>query len=910
MPELPSTYQPQPVEQRWYHMWESRGYFRGDATSTHDPYTIVIPPPNVTGILHMGHALNNTIQDILIRWQRMRGRATLWVPGTDHAGIATQNVVERKLAKEGKQRHDLGRDAFLQQVWAWKEEHGNTIINQLKRLGASCDWGRTRFTMDEGLSGAVREVFVQLYEEGLVYRGNYIVNWCPHCETALSDEEAPHKEQAGKLYYIRYPLVDSDETILIATTRPETLLGDTAIAVNPSDARYTHVVGKHTMLPIVQRTIPIIADDFVDPAFGTGAVKVTPAHDPNDFAMGKRHTLEVINIMTSTAHMEHVPKAYAGQDRLECRQALLKDLARDGLLERTEEHQHAVGHCYRCDTMVEPRLSLQWFVKMAPLAKPALEASQAGTIRFYPERWTKVYNNWMENIHDWCISRQIWWGHRIPVWYCDVCLSSQCDPAKRAIGSVATQAQGSKGTPGIIVQLTPPKQCPTCNSITGLHQDEDVLDTWFSSWLWPFSTLGWPVQTAELRKFYPTSTLVTAPEILFFWVARMVMSGIHFMDAVPFTDIYLHGTVRDLTGKKMSKSLGNIIDPLDIIERFGCDALRFSLVTAQSVGTDLFIGDEKFVVGRNFGNKLWNVTRFVLASVPRNQVLDALPPVDTLDPIDQWILSRLQSTITAVDISLTQYRLSEAAMQMYDFIWRDYCDWYVELAKSRLQGDGPHAQMTATILVHVLETALRLLHPIMPFVTEELWQHVRAAYHTLADDDSIMMSAWPAADTTYVQREAEQLVDLSQRVIAAVRNMRADFQIPPTQEITLRCASVDQSAVESIQPLLQRMSVLARIDSCDVVGYGEPATQSAQTMVGAIEVTVPLAGIIDLDKERARLTKQRDEVSKHLAGLTKRLASPQFIDRAPEDVVAKERARATTLQGQQESLERYLAALS
>ena len=664
MKELEKQYDPKSAEPRWYAWWQERGCFHGESSRGGTPYCVVIPPPNVTGILHMGHALNNTIQDILVRWQRMQGCNTVWMPGTDHAGIATQNVVERALRKEGKTRHDLGREAFVAKVWEWKEEYGGTIVRQLKRLGSSCDWDRERFTMDAGLSEAVEEVFCRLYDKGLIYRANYITNWCPRCHTALSDEESEHQDTAGKLYFIRYPVkrdgrLTASEFVVVATTRPETLLGDVAVAVSPKDERYKAVIGKNLSLPVLHRDLPIIADDFVDPAFGTGAVKVTPAHDPNDFEMGLRHNLVPINVMNQDGTMNEGAGPYSSLDRFECRKRIVTDLTAAGLIEKIENHQHAVGHCYRCDTVVEPRLSLQWFVRMKPLAGPALKAVQDGRVRFVPDRWNKVYAEWMENIRDWCISRQIWWGHRIPVFYCDHCNHQWAGRGKQS-------------------------QCPKCQS-GNIRQDEDVLDTWFSSWLWPFSTFGWPHEGADLNFYYPGNTLVTASEIIFFWVARMIMSGIEFMGDVPFREVYIHGTVRDDKGRKMSKSLGNSIDPLTIIDEFSADALRYSLMMITATGQDVFLSNDKFEIGRNFGTKIWNAARYMQMQEGNavrvkngKRLLSGYFNPAILSADDKHILFKLSQTIESCHENLKRFRFNDAAHDLYEFIWHQYCDWYVE----------------------------------------------------------------------------------------------------------------------------------------------------------------------------------------------------------------------------------------
>ncbi|MDY0150400.1 MAG: valine--tRNA ligase, partial [Kiritimatiellia bacterium] len=722
MTELPKQVDTKAIEEKWNAWWEEKGYAHAEAGQAGKPYSIVIPPPNVTGILHMGHALNNTVQDVMIRRKRMQGHTTVWVPGTDHAGIATQNAVEKDLKKQGKNRWDMPRDEFMKRVWEWKEKYGGTILNQLEKLGASCDWQRTRFTMDEGLSDAVAEVFVRLYDKKLIYRGEYIINWCPRCGTALSDEESEHEEQAGHLWHIRYPVKGGrkNECVVVATTRPETLLGDTAVAVNPRDERYDKLKGRTLLLPILGREIPVIEDDFVDPQFGTGAVKVTPAHDPNDFEMGRRHDLPMLNVMTDTGDMNENAGPYQGLDRFACRTKIVDDLQATGLLLKVEDHANSVGHCYRCHTVVEPRLSPQWFVKMKPLARPAIDAVKDGHVRFVPERWNKVYLDWMDNIRDWCISRQIWWGHRIPVFYCE---AEDCQHQWAARGQ--------------------PTACPRCGA-KSIHQDPDVLDTWFSSWLWPFSVFGWPQETPDLKTFYPTNDLVTAPEIIFFWVARMIMAGLEFMGEVPFRRVYLHGTVRDNKGRKMSKSLGNSIDPLDIIKDFSADALRFSLIALTATGQDVYISKEKFELGRNFGTKIWNAARFLQMFTDGETVAVQAPQFDPalLTADDQHILARLHKTVAACDENIDRCRFNDYAKTIYDFFWHEFCDWYVEYAKLPLKGDDKARKAEVLKVMHyVLSRALCLLHPIMPFLTEELWQGM--GYAAMAE--SIMIAPWPEA---------------------------------------------------------------------------------------------------------------------------------------------------------------------
>ena len=863
MAELPKHYDPKAIEEKWYGWWLEHKSFHSDASRGGEPYCIVIPPPNVTGILHMGHALNNTIQDVLTRWQRMCGRNTVWVPGTDHAGIATQNVVERALKKEGKGRYDLGREKFVQRVWEWRKEYGGTIIRQLKRLGASCDWDRERFTMDEGLSDAVTEVFIRLYNKGLICRGKYIINWCPRCQTALSDEESEHKDSAGKLYHLRYPVtgVPGRTHVIVATTRPETLLGDTAVAIHPKDERYRDL-GKGTVsLPILHRPLRVIEDDYVDPKFGTGVVKVTPAHDPNDFAMGQRHGLESINVMNEDGTMNGEAGPYAGLDRFACRKKILEDLEAAGLIEKIEEHQHAVGHCYRCHTVVEPRLSPQWFVKMKPLAEPALAAVKEGRIRFTPERWNKVYIEWMENIRDWCISRQIWWGHRIPVFYCDAC----------------GHEWAAKGKP------TACAKCGTAN----IRQDEDVLDTWFSSWLWPFSVFGWPQQNADLKFYYPTNTLVTASEIIFFWVARMIMAGFEFMGDLPFREVYIHGTVRDDVGRKMSKSLGNSIDPVMIIEKYSADALRFSLIMLTATGQDVYVSEEKFEIGRNFGTKIWNAARFM-----QMQAAGCSGPLWTpsspaaLSPDDQHILAKLNECIAASQENLEKFRFNDYAKAIYEFTWHQFCDWYVEYSKQVFYGDDAARKATVLgVMHHCLSTALRLLHPLMPFITEELWRGMgyngqSESIITAPWPQSVATAAWDAAIVAYVEARHE--------LISLGRTLRADNGIAPGHKVDF----VIKPAAADIAPRLDAdragiMNLLKagslKIDAAFLPAQAMPSTL---TPLGTLYMAL---GAVDVAAEREKLTKQLAEVERNLAGVGAKLGNQNFVSRAPVAVIEQQR---------------------
>jgi valyl-tRNA synthetase len=896
---LPPQYNPQENEDPLYRWWEEQGYFRADAHSTREPYVIVIPPPNVTAVLHMGHGLNNTVQDAFVRYRRMTGREALWMPGTDHAGIATQNVVERILAKEGHTRYDLGREAFVKRVWEFVDETGGKILTQLRAIGCSLDWSRTRFTLDPELSAAVREVFVRLHEKGLVYRGNRIINWCPRCLTALSDEEAEAKETPGRLYHLRYPLAEGVDApglprlpdgrayLVVATTRPETMLGDTGVAVHPADERYAALVGREIDLPLAGRRIPIVADDYVDPEFGSGAVKMTPAHDPNDFDVAQRTGLASLNVMTPDAVMnDAAPEAFRGMDRFEARRAVVAAFEQLGLLEKTEEHAHAVPHCYRCDTVVEPRLSEQWFVRMKPLAEPALQAWRDGDLRFQPERFGKIYEHWMENIRDWCISRQLWWGHRIPVWYC--------------------QADGCAET---IVARETPTSCPKCGG-TGLEQDPDVLDTWFSSWLWPFSTMGWPQETDDLRAFYPGHSLVTAPEILFFWVARMVMAGIEFRGEIPFTDVYFTGTVRDHLGRKMSKSLGNGIDPLVVKERYGADALRYTVISGSGAATDQYLNyenlEETFGPGRNFANKLWNAGRFALMNLGD----DPRIPVDEvrgqLEPMDRWILSRATNAIREVTEALERFRLQDAALRGYEFFWGELADWYLELVKPRLRGDmGDDSRRAAqATLAEALDTALRLLHPIMPFITETVWQKLPRAADA---GEALIVARWPEPRAEWTDEAAERGIEELQAVIGAVRGIRSEYGIQPAARVPVRIAGSDE-AVAMMEASRRALRDLARVEELTFAGANGEIGASAVLRSGT-EVFIPLAGVIDLDRERARLREEIGRIDGQIAGGEKKLSNESFVARAPENVVAYERDKLVSFREQRGKLAEKLAAL-
>jgi valyl-tRNA synthetase len=871
-------YDPQSVENKWYAWWEENGHFRADAAQGGESYSVVIPPPNVTGILHMGHALNSTIQDVLVRWRRMQGRNTVWIPGTDHAGIATQNVVEKALRKEGLSRRDLGREKFLERVWAWRGEYGGTIVRQLRKLGASCDWSRERFTMDEGLSEAVSEVFCRLYDEGLIYRGNYIVNWCPRCHTALSDEESEHQETNGSLWHIRYPVSGGGE-VVVATTRPETMLGDTAVAVNPADERYQALIGKTVLLPLMNREIPVVADDYVDRAFGTGVVKITPAHDPNDFQVAQRHTLAVLNVMHGDGTMNEQAGAYAGMDRFACRKQVVADLEAQGFLVKVDAHQHAVGHCYRCDTVVEPRLSLQWFVRMKPLAAPAIEAVRSGKVSFTPQRWEKTYFEWMDNIRDWCISRQIWWGHRIPVYTCTAC--------KREWAAKKT-----------------PETCPACGAAS-ITQDEDVLDTWFSSWLWPFSTFGWPNESKELRCYYPTNDLATAPEIIFFWVARMIMAGCKFMDDVPFRNVYIHGTVRDDKGRKMSKSLGNSMDPLDIIEKYSADSLRFSLMLITSTGMDVYVNMEKFEIGRNFATKIWNAARFMKMHMEKAPDTDwrALASGElTLDAAllrddDRHMLAKCEETIRAVTGHLEKYRLQDGALAIYDFVWTNFCDWYLEYAKQDLYGtDDVRRRQILSVITDVFSKALKLAHPYMPFLTEELWHQMGYG----AEAETIMKAPWPKAYADAqsaawgLSAEVTAYVDAKREMITAGRALRADYNISPAQFVHYIVQAVDATAAAKLTADSETLKQQLRSDNLEVAaGGGERAMPGTLCKLGTIYL--PLEGLVDTKAESARVKDELNKALGFLKTVEAKLGNEGFVAKAPAAVLEQQRARQKEL---------------
>lgn len=876
---IPKVYDPASVEKKWYEFWEKNRYFHAEPEPGKKPFSIVIPPPNITGKLHMGHALDNTLQDILIRWHRMMGDNTLWMPGYDHAGLATQIKVEEVLKKEeGKTRFDLGREEFVKRVWAWKEEYGDRIINQLKCLGISCDWERKRFTMDEGCSRAVRETFVSLFEKGLIYKGTRITNWCVNCHTALSDIEVEHEDTPGHLWYVRYPVVGEEDTYLtIATTRPETIPGDTAVAVNPEDERYAKLIGKTLRLPILNREIPVIADSYVDTKFGTGAVKITPSHDPNDYEMGLRHNLPEIVVIGKDGVMTEEAGPFAGLERYECRKQIVARLKEEGYLVKIEEHSHAVGHCQRCHNIVEPLVSTQWFVKMQPLVKAAVDCVTDGRTQFVPERFTKNYTGWMENIHDWCISRQIWWGHRIPVWYCDDC------------GEMSASR-------------TDLEKCPKCGS-THIHQDDDALDTWFSSALWPFSTMGWPDNTELLKQFYPTSVLVTGYDIIFFWVARMLIMGMEFMKEIPFEKVFIHGLVRDSQGRKMSKSLGNGIDPLEVIEKYGADTLRFMLITGNTPGNDMRFYWERVEGTRNFANKIWNASRFALMNMEGYDKDAELAPYTLAD---KWILSRLQDTVKDVTGLLERFELGEAGRAIYDFIWSEVCDWYIEIAKPRLYNKDAAAERATAqhVLATVLVSAMKLLHPYMPFITEEIYQCLPH------EAESIMISKWPVADESLVDPEAERGMNAIMDSIKAIRNMRAEVNANPGKKIpAIMLVSEDLRKVVAHND--SYIKLLGGIDNLELRPLnGEKPENAMAAVVTGIEVYLPLAGLIDVEKETQRLSKELAAMEKDLQRAGGKLNNAGFLAKAPEDVIAKERAKYEELSGKIEAVKKRMAYLA
>ena len=859
--ELPKVYEPQEVEGRIYEMWEHNGCFEGRRDPDKKPFTIVMPPPNVTGQLHMGHAMDCTLQDILTRFKRMQGYAALWVPGTDHAGIATQIKVEEELrTKEGLSRYDLGREKFLERVWDWKHKYGNRIVEQQKKLGSSCDWSRSRFTMDEGLSRAVRHVFVSLYKKGLIYKGSRIINWCPNCVTALSDAEVEYQDKPGNFWHIRYPIQGEEgRYVIVATTRPETMLGDTGVAVNPNDERYKDIVGKKCILPLVGREMPIVADDYVDMEFGTGCVKMTPAHDPNDFEVGLRHNLETIRVLDDNGKVVEGYGKYSGMDRYEARKAIVADLEEQGYLVKVEPHQHNVGTCYRCHNDVEPLISAQWFVKMGPLAEEALRVVNEGEVKFVPDRFSKIYTNWMENVHDWCISRQLWWGHQIPAWTCQECGH-------------------------ITVSETDPTECEHCHS-KHIKQEDDVLDTWFSSALWPFSTLGWPEETEDLKYFYPTDVLVTGYDIIFFWVARMIFSGCEHTGKPPFHTVFIHGLVRDDKGRKMSKSLGNGIDPLEMANQYGADALRFNLVTGNSPGNDMRFYTERCEAMRNFANKIWNASRFLMM----NLTIDKCELPDKLELEDKWILSKLNSVIPEITENMERYELGVAAQKVYDFIWDSYCDWYIELTKTRLQGEDEDSKVRAQqVLCYVLTQILKLLHPFMPFITEEIWQ---ALPH---EGDYLMLQQWPEHHATLDFPEEEKAMELIMDAIRAIRARRAEMNVPPSKKAQLTVSTLEQAVFHQGIPFLKRLAYASDVQVVEATR--EMDTQGMVTVTThAARLYLPLAELVDLEKEKARIAKELDKNRKELDKLETKLNNPGFVNKAPAQVVEAERERADKL---------------
>ncbi len=857
---IAKTYDPSEVEDKIYDMWMKNGYFKADVDEEKEPYCIVMPPPNITGQLHMGHALDNTLQDILARWRRMEGDAALWLPGTDHASIATEVKIIEQLKREGLTKYDLGREGFLDRAWEWKDQYGGRIVEQLKKLGSSCDWSRERFTMDEGCSRAVTDVFIKLYEEGLIYRGDRIINWCPDCQTALSDAEVEYEEENGYFWHIKYPIIDSDEYVIIATTRPETMLGDTAVAVHPDDKRYSHLIGKRISLPLVDREIPIIADSYVDREFGTGVVKITPAHDPNDFEVGLRHELPQIRVMDDSGTMNQNAGRYEGMDRYEARKEIVADLKEGGFLYKIEEHRHNVGHCYRCHTTVEPIISRQWFVKMEPLAKPAIDVVKEGRVKFIPERFSKIYFNWMENIKDWCISRQLWWGHRIPAYYC-----TSCDET--------------------VVSRFEPESCPKCGG-SQFKQDEDVLDTWFSSALWPFSTLGWPDETAELEYFYPTDVLVTGYDIIFFWVARMIFSGLAHMDEIPFEYVFIHGIVRDSEGRKMSKSLGNGVDPLEVIDEYGADALRLSLVTGTSPGNDMRFHWEKVEACRNFANKIWNAARFILMNIENLNIELESMDIGELELPDRWIISKYNHLVEEVTDNMERFELGIAAQKIYDFTWDEFCDWYIELVKPRLYGNDDHARQVAmSTLVYVLSNTLKLLHPFMPFITEEIWQHMPMS------DESIMVSKWPTVKADEIDLQAEEKMEEIMDIIRAIRNIRSEMDVPMSRKAKLYI--VPQFNWEDV--FLDGAIYFEKL-----AGVGEMIVEdsehkipkgTASAVTSKAQIFMPLEDLIDFDREKDRLLSEKKRLEKEVKRAQGKLANKNFVEKAPAHIVEEEREK-------------------
>ena len=873
--ELPKVYEPQQVENKIYQMWEDNGYFCPSGKKDAKPFTIVMPPPNVTGQLHMGHAMDATLQDTLIRFKRMQGFDTLWVPGVDHAGIATQIKVEEELRKEGLTRYDLGREKFLERVWDWKHKYGNRIVEQQKKLGASCDWDRARFTMDDGCSAAVREVFVSLYEQGLIYKGSRIINWCPHCVTALSDAEVEYVDKPGHLWHIRYPLTDGSGEVVVATTRPETMLGDTGVCVNPNDERYQHIIGKTVMLPLVNKEIPIVADDYAEMEFGTGCVKMTPAHDPNDFEVGLRHNLEVVRVLNDNGAVNELGGKYEGLDRYEARKQIVADLQEQGFLVKIDEHAHNVGTCYRCHNDVEPIISAQWFVKMKPLAEEAIRSVNDGETKFVPERFTKNYMNWMNNIRDWCISRQLWWGHQIPVWYCEECGHMTCTRED-------------------------PSCCEKCGSIK-IERDPDVLDTWFSSALWPFETLGWPDKTEDLERFYPTDVLVTGYDIITFWVSRMIVSGLEHMKQAPFHTVLIHGLVRDDKGRKMSKSLGNGIDPLEMIEKYGCDALRMNMVTGNSPGNDMRFYVERCEAMRNFANKLWNASRYVLMNLSED-AKNELPAADQLTIADKWVLSKLNTLTAEVTENLEKYELGVAVAKIYDFLWDTYCDWYIELTKARLYSDDLLQKQTALqVLVYVLDQTLRLLHPFMPFITEEIWQSLPH------EGDALIIAQWPVYQSELAFKAEEDQMESVMGAIRAIRNRRSEMNVPPSKKAALFVLTAKPKIFIEGEGFIQRLAYADQVSLLE----REPADLNGMVTITTADAKlyIPMGQLVEVAKELERISKELEKAKKNLASLEGKLNNVNFISRAPEAVVNAEREKAAKAKDLITQLEQSEAAL-
>lgn len=855
---IAKTYDPKEFENKLYERWLSRGYFIPEVDKNKEPFTIVMPPPNITGQLHLGHALNGTVQDVLIRWKRMQGYSALWLPGEDHASIATEVKVEEELRKNGIIKKEIGRDAFLEHVWEWTYKYRARIKNQFQKLGVSCDWTRERFTMDEGLNNAVKTVFVELYNKGLIYQGSRIINWCPRCKTALSDAEVEYSEQQGHFWHIKYMVKDSEEYVVIATTRPETMLGDTAVAVNPNDDRYKRLVGKTLILPIVNREIPVIEDSYVDMEFGTGCVKITPAHDPNDFEVGMRHKLENIRVMNDDGTMNELAGKYKGLDRYEARKSIVSELKEQGLLLKIEEHNHNVGECYRCSTTVEPILSKQWFVKMKPLAEPAIDVVRDGKVKFVPDRFSKIYFNWMENIQDWCISRQLWWGHRIPVWYCEDCNE-------------------------VIVSKETPKNCPKCNS-NRLKQDEDVLDTWFSSALWPFSTLGWPEKTPDLDYFYKTDVLVTAYEIIFFWVARMIFSGLECMKEIPFKYVLIHGIVRDSEGRKMSKSLGNGIDPLEVIETYGADALRYMLITGNSPGNDMRYYNERVEAARNFANKIWNASRFVIMNLSMENI-NKEDIENSLSIEDKWIISRFNSVVSEVTENMNKFELGISAQKIYDFAWDEFCDWYIEFVKPRLYGENNlNRKACEYTLKSILSGILKLLHPFMPFITEEIYTHL------YGEDKTIVNENWPKYEESLNNKEAEANISFIIEAIKGIRNVRTEMNVPPSKKAKLYFETSDNSIIKIIkegQIFFEKLSGAASV----IINNNEFNEEAVSVILHGAKVYIPLEDLIDFEKEIERLNKEKDRLQKELDRVEGKLNNEKFVSKAPANIIAEEKEK-------------------